>query len=342
MKKQTFIYKQGFNLENGGKLEGFQLEYVTKGRLNHAKDNVVWVCHPLTAGANFSEWWNGWVEQVYDPQEYFIICANVLGGCYGSTGPLSPCLRSGREYYHAFPQITIRDMVKAFSLLKAHIGIKEINTLIGASMGGQQALEWGIMEAATIRNLVLIATNAVHSPWGIAFNESQRMAIALDPTWQLNYPDAGIQGLKTARAMAMLSYRNYDCYAHCQPEAGDEKLDGYKASSYQKYQGEKLAKRFNAYTYWHLSKAMDSHNVGRGRDGIKAALRKIQAQVTIVGIRSDILFPIPEQRLLAMHINKARYVEIDSIYGHDGFLMETDQLNFALNNKHIRKVKQAS
>lgn len=342
MKGLNFTYRPDFRLENGEKLEGFQLQYYTMGRLNEAADNVVWVCHPLTGSANFSEWWNGWVEQLYNPEEYFIICANVLGGCYGSTGPLSPGLRTGKEYFHSFPQITIRDMVKAFGLLKSYLKIKDIHTLIGPSMGGQQALEWAIMDAESIRNLVLIATNAAHSPWGIAFNESQRMAITLDPTWQLNYPEAGLQGLKTARAMAMLSYRSYDAYTYDQHESNDEKLDNYLASSYQKYQGNKLASRFNAYSYWYLSKAMDSHNVGRGRGCVGNALRKIQAKVTIVGIRSDILFPLCEQRLLAMHIPRAQYVEIDSAYGHDGFLIETDQLSFALNNKNRRLGKQAS
>ncbi len=334
MKTHTFTYKPNFELENGGTLGGFELEYVTRGNLNRAGDNVIWVCHPLTASANFSEWWHGLVEKLYDPQRYFIICANVLGGCYGSTGPLSPNLHTGEVYFHKFPHITIRDMVKAFGLLRSHLKINSINTLIGASMGGQQALEWAIMEPDSIERLVLVATNAQHSPWGIAFNESQRMAIALDPTWKLNYPKAGINGLKAARAMAMLSYRSYECYASSQRESDREKLDDYKASCYQRYQGDKLADRFNAYSYWHLSKAMDSHHVGRGRGGISEALRKIKARVTIIGIASDVLFPLEEQRLLAMHIRGAQYIEIDSTYGHDRFLTEVDQLSFVLNDKN--------
>ena len=334
MKTHTFTYKPNFNLENGGALGGFQLQYVTSGKRNPAGDNVIWVCHPLTAGANFSEWWHGLVEQLYDPEKYFIICANVLGGCYGSTGPLSPDLHTGKVYFHEFPQITIRDMVKAFGLLRSHLEIDSINTLIGASMGGQQALEWAIMEPDIIEKLILVATNAVHSAWGIAFNESQRMAIALDPTWQLNYPKAGLNGLKAARAMAMLSYRSYECYANTQQEHDTGKTDNYKASAYQRYQGEKLADRFNAYSYWCLSKAMDAHHVGRDRGGISSALQKIKAQVTIIGIASDQLFPLAEQRLLAMHIRGAQYIEIDSVYGHDGFLTEINQLSFVLNDKN--------
>ncbi len=296
--------------------------------LNSDQSNVVWVCHALTGSADPGDWWDGMVGpgKYYDPEHYFIVCANVLGSCYGTTGPLSVNPKTGRPYYHTFPQVTIRDMVGAMDLLRQELGIEQIHTCIGGSLGGQQALEWGIQQPGIIRNLILIAANAVMSPWGIAFNEAQRMAIQADASWTESRDDAGSAGMKAARAVALLSYRNYDTYGFTQALDHNEQLDDYKASSYQQYQGEKLVKRFNAFTYWILSKVMDSHNVGRNRGSIIRALEQIKARTLAVGIRSDILFPPSEQQFLARHIPDARYEEIDSLYGHDGFLIETKPL----------------
>ena len=189
--------------------------------------------------------------------------------------------------------------------------------------------------------MILIATNAQHSPWGIAFNESQRLAIKSDSTW-LSYSDnAGLTGLKTARSIALLSYRNYQTYQRTQADER-ERLDGFKAASYQNYQGEKLAERFNAFSYYHLSKVMDSHNVGRGRGGIKTALSQITAKTLVVAISSDILFPVSESLTLVEEISASKIEIIDSLYGHDGFLIETDLLeetfeNFYANSNERKK-----
>ena len=335
MKEHTYIYKQEFPLELGGSLPGVEIHYATLGELNSQRNNVVWVCHALTANANCSEWWEGMIEQLYDPKEYFIICANVLGGCYGSTGPLSINPVTSEPYYYDFPDITNRDLVAFMKLLKDHLEIGQIDTLIGASLGGQYALEWAVIEPDTIRHLVTLATNAQHAPWGIAFNESQRMAISLDPTWGDRDPKAGTEGMKTARAIALLSYRNYITYQMTQSEEHHEVIDAFKASSYQVYQGEKLAQRFNAFTYWYLSKTMDSHNLGRGRGSHMEALQAIRAQTTVIGIRTDVLFPLTEQRFLALHIPNAKYYEIDSNYGHDGFLIEKEQLRSILGKQRF-------
>jgi homoserine O-acetyltransferase len=341
MHQETFIYSEDFNLELGGELKGFELSYSTLGTLNKEKDNVVWVCHALTANSEFTDWWSGLVEGIFDPDQYFIICVNMLGGCYGSTGPLTINPEDGKPYFHGFPSLTNRDMVGSFELLRKHLGIKGIHSLMGGSMGGQQALEWSIQSPELVANLILVGTNAVHSPWGVAFNESQRMAIETDPTWQESIPEAGMNGMKAARAIALLSYRSYQGYHNTQKEDNDQVTDDFRASTYQQYQGEKLHQRFSAYTYWYLSKTMDSHNVGRGRNGIAAALAKIKAQTTIIGIRSDVLFPLPEQRFLAMHIRDSAYHEINSDYGHDGFLLELEQLSDIINggrkpsSKHI-------
>ncbi len=341
MKQSTFVYQKEFSLENGKNIKGLELQYGTLGALNSDGTNVVWVCHALTANSDFTDWWSGLIEQQFDPSEYFIICANMLGGCYGSTGPLSENPETGQPYYHSFPQITNRDIVKAFDILRKELKINSIQVMIGGSMGGQQALEWSIIRPDLVKNLVLVATNARHSSWGIAYNETQRMAIETDPTWQQDHPKAGMEGMKTARAVALLSYRCYQTYENTQNDL-DVAIDDFSASSYQRYQGLKLYRRFNAYTYWYLSKSMDSHNVARGRGGMAEALGSVKAHTVIIGIRSDNLFPLTEQRFLAMHIPDSEYHEIESDYGHDGFLLELDQLSAILGNLGAPKANKIS
>ena len=319
-----FDYKYSYPLESGVALPGFRLAYTTHGTLNADATNVVWICHALTGNADPTDWWNGMVGpgKYADPARDFVVCANVLGSCYGSTGPLSVNPATGQPYYHDFPTLTIRDMVGALDLLRQELGIVKIKTCIGGSVGGEQGLEWVVLQPDLIENLIVIAASAVASPWVIAFNEAQRMAIEADPTWPEARADAGTDGMKAARAMAMISYRNYDTYGFTQALDNNEQIDGYKAAGYQRYQGEKIAERFNAFTYRTLSKAMDSHNVGRNRGSILNALSQIKAKTLVIGIRSDLLFPVVEQQFLARHIPAARYQEIDSLYGHDGFLIE--------------------
>lgn len=315
-------------------MPGFRLGYTTRGTLNEDGSNVVWVCHALTGGADAGDWWGGLVGagKYFDPARDFIVCANVLGSCYGSTGPLTPNPATGKPFYHTFPAVTIRDIVAAFDLLRQELGVQKIRTCIGGSLGGEQALEWAIMHPEVIENIVVIAASAVASPWCIAFNEAQRMAIEADPTWLEQRDDAGFAGMKAARAMAMISYRNYDTYGFTQALDNNEQLDGFKAAGYQRYQGEKIADRFNAFTYWTLSKMMDSHNVGRNRGSILNALNLIKSRTLVVGIRSDLLFPPSEQQFLARHIPDAAYEEIDSLYGHDGFLIEFRPLTNIIRN----------
>ena len=328
MSTQVFEYKEPFKLESGKQLAALEIGFHTYGKLNKNKDNVVWVCHALTANSDVFDWWKGLFgdKDHFNPDEHFIVCANILGSNYGTTNPLSTNRVTGLPYYLAFPQVSVRDMVKAHQLLAEHLEIKDINIIIGGSLGGQQALEWSIMQPERIKNLILIATNARHSPWGIAFNESQRLAIAADRSFYANTPDGGAKGMKAARSIALLSYRGYKTYSITQQEENDKKLDEFKASSYQNYQGDKLVKRFNAYSYWYLSKVMDSHNVGRGRHGAEKALSLIKAKTLVIGIKSDLLFPIEEQQYLFRHIPKAALAELDSFYGHDGFLIETELL----------------
>jgi homoserine O-acetyltransferase/O-succinyltransferase len=325
---KVFTYNNAFTFESGRVLPGYHLAYTTHGFLNDTRDNVVWVFHALTANSDPAEWWTGLVGdgKLFDPAKYFIVCVNMPGSCYGSIGPLDISAQTNAPYYHDFPFFTTRDMVHAYQPLKDFLGIEKIHIGIGGSMGGQQLLEWAIEEPRLFEYVFPIATNARHSAWGTAFNASQRLAIETDPTWIQRNEKAGEEGMKTARGIALISYRNYETYEAGQSETENEKITDFKSESYQRYQGEKLAKRFNAFSYYFLSKGMDAHNLGRNRGNIEHALQQVQAKALVIGIESDILFPLTEQQYLAKHIPGASYASIHSTYGHDGFLLEFEQI----------------
>jgi homoserine O-acetyltransferase len=322
-----------FVTETGETITNLTIAYDTYGKLNDEKDNVVWVCHALTSNSAVTEWWPGVVGGgcVIDPARYFIVCANIIGSCYGSTGPATENPATGRPYFSQFPTITIRDMVNAHILLRQHLGIEKIFLLMAGSMGGYQALEWCVMEKKVIQNLFLITTSAAESAWGIAIHTAQRLAIEADSSWKDETLEAGKKGLKAARAIGLLTYRNYSILVERQTDQDQEKIDNFKASSYINYQGEKLVNRFNAQSYWLLTKAMDSHNVARGRNKTQEqVLQSMWQKTLIIGIKSDLLCPIEEQRHIADNMPNATYIEIDSSYGHDGFLIEHEKIS-----KHV-------
>jgi homoserine O-acetyltransferase/O-succinyltransferase len=331
-----FEHRGSFVLESGVVLDGYHLAYHALGRMNAAKDNVVWVFHALTANSDPRVWWPGLVGEgrLFDPAHYFIVCVNMPGSCYGSIGPLD--VRAGQPHGHDFPIFTIRDMVNAYKPLRDFLGIGQIRVGIGGSMGGQQLLEWAVSEPGAFGYVIPIATNGWHSAWGKAFNASQRWCIEADPTWasagsfdpadSLAAAAAGMEGMKIARSVALLSYRHYQTYEQFQGDEEVSLLAGNRAESYQRYQGEKLAGRFNAYSYHCLSRSMDSHHLGRGRGSAAGALGRITAKAIVIGLRSDILFPLVEQEFLAAHIPGASFSVIESIYGHDGFLLEAEAI----------------
>ena len=320
-----YKYHQPFTLESGISLPKLKIAYHYYGEYTPGK-KVAWVCHALTANSDVADWWKGLVgeDAIINPKDYFIVCANIIGSCYGSTGPLSVDNLDASARLDQFPMITIRDMVKAHILLRQHLGIESIDLLLGGSMGGYQALEWAIMEPTVIQKMFLIATTAAESAWAIAIHTAQRLSIEADTTWKEAKPNAGAKGLKAARAIGMLTYRNYDIFKEKQTDADAEKTDGLKAASYINYQGDKLVNRFNAYSYWLLTKSMDSHHLARGRGGdLKSTLASIQTPTLVIGINSDILCPLAEQKFLEDHMPNANLVAIDSMYGHDGFIVET-------------------
>ncbi|MDR2292645.1 MAG: homoserine O-acetyltransferase [Prevotellaceae bacterium] len=334
MKKYILKYNKPFTFECGKTLNGLELCYHTSNEYS-ADKTTVWICHALTANSNPEEWWNVLVGKgkFFDTEKYFVICVNMLGSCYGSSGPASVDIDTTNKnkpkdfYLLDFPETSVRDIVEAHKIVKNHIGIEKIDLIIGGSIGGFQALEWTVSEPNLFKYSVLIACNARVSPWGTAFNESQRMAILSDKTFdeQKNI-NGGKKGLEAARAIALLSYRSYEGYGLTQAENDDDALFANRACSYQQYQGKKLSNRFDAYSYYHLTKSIDSHNVGRNRGGIKKALSQIKAKTICIGIKGDVLFPVDEQKFLAKHIRSAEYFEIMSQFGHDGFLLEHKQI----------------
>jgi homoserine O-acetyltransferase len=327
---EYFQYQQTFTLENGHSLPQLTIAYHTYGQLNAANDNVVWICHALTANSDAQDWWPGMIGEglFFDTNKYFIVCANILGSCYGTTGPLSINPLTGKPSYQTFPIVKIRDMVKAHILLRQHLGIENIYLMIGGSIGGYQALEWGLIEKERVERLLLLATSPAESAWGIAVHTAQRLAIEADTTWSEPGPDSGAKGLKAARAIGMLTYRNYEILVQKQTDTDVNKIDDFKAASYINHQGEKLMKRFNAFSYWMLTKSMDSHNIARGRaKDIATVLKTMTQNSLIMGIDSDILCPVQEQKFMAEHMPNAEFVELHSAYGHDGFLVETEMIS---------------
>lgn len=318
-------FEQPFVLESGEVLPSVTVAYNTYGTLNADRSNVIWVMHGLTANSDVADWWPHTVEsgKFLDPDEYFVVCANMLGSCYGTTGPSSINPATGRPWCGDFPRVTIRDAVKCHRMLAAHLGITKIHEMIGVSLGGFQAIEWMVTDPDIAENVMFCATDASCSPWLAAFNKSMYMAIATDPTYGEPRLDAARKGLATARSIALISYRGPFAYNMSQRDTEDNTDPFFhRVQTYQEYQGEKLCRRFDVYSYVRICESGDSHNVGRGRGGIREALKKIKARTLVIGISSDILFPPACLRELADSIPGSVLRVMESDYAHDGFLIE--------------------
>jgi homoserine O-acetyltransferase len=321
MSIEIFKVDQPFKLESGQQLDSLKIAYSTYGTLNTEITNVVLVFHALTANSDVMSWWQGLFgeEDFFNPKDNFIICANVLGSPYGSSSP------DGLD----FPEFTVRDVVNAQLLLLEELGIGNIKVLIGGSFGGSQALEFAYSFQGKIENMILIASAASESAWGIAIHESQRLALKADNTF--GEAGGGRVGLIAARAIGMLTYRTSGSFIESQSD-DDGRVSDFKAASYIRYQANKLEQRFNALSYYYLSQCMDSHNIGRDREGIRNALSLIETRTLVIGIDSDQLLPTHLQKFMVANLPNATYSEIKSSFGHDGFLIETEKLS-----KVIRK-----
>jgi homoserine O-acetyltransferase/O-succinyltransferase len=347
-----FSEENPLEMECGEKLSPVTVSYETYGELNAAGDNAILVCHALTGSAHAAGyilndpksagWWDSFIGEgkTLDTRKYFVICSNFLGGCYGTTGSVSLNPRTGKPYGMLFPQMTIRDMVRVQKSLIDFLGVRRLKTVIGGSLGGMQALEWGVMFPGVVRSIIPIATASAHSPWCIGLNDIARQAIMNDPDWRNgDYYGHGQpqRGLSLARQIAMVTYRS-DVSFLDRFQRDRFKTNGngertrfdstnlFQIESYLRYQGKKLVDRFDANTYLYISRAMDLHDVGCGREGVEKALSSVEIPALCVGIDSDILYPVHEQKKLASLLPRARYREIASPFGHDAFLIEFEQL----------------
>lgn len=315
MKLNSWSYNQPFELESGSVLPKLKLVYHTAGELNEDKSNVVWVFHALTANSNPMEWWPGLVGEndVINPKEHFIICVNVIGSPYGSICPEDL----------KFPFFTVRDIANAQLLLAKALEINKIKLAIGGSFGGSQALEFAFTFEGEIEKLVVLACSAKETAWGISIHHAQRLALQSDQTF--GEKNGGKKGLKAARAIGMLTYRTPNSFIDAQTD-NDDRIEGFSAASYIDYQGDKLVDRFTALSYYYLHKCLDAHNIGRNRGGVEFALSQVKINTLVIGIDTDQLLPTFLQKKIAENIPNASYKEIKSMYGHDGFLIETQQL----------------
>jgi homoserine O-acetyltransferase len=350
---------RAFVLEGGGQLRDITIAFETWGELNADASNAVLVCHALTGDAHAAGpagpghptpgWWEGLIGpgRCLDTERYFVVCANVLGGCQGSSGPASPLPDRPGHYGPGFPVVSVRDIVRTQARIGDALGVDQWLTVIGGSMGGMQALEWGIMYPDRARSLVVIATCAAATAQQIAWWSTGRRAIALDPNWHDGHyydqpPGHGPHaGLSLARMISQITFRTDDVFTDrfgrevVEPLAGRFSMwQRFQVERYLEYHGVKLARRFDANSYLLLTKAMDLHDVGRGRGGQAAALARIAAPSLVVGVSSDVLYPPYQQHELVDGINdvggRAEYAELDSPHGHDGFLLEVQQLGALL------------
>ncbi len=362
-----------FVLEGGGQLRDITIAFETWGRLSPTGDNAVLVCHALTGDAHAAGpagpghptpgWWDELIGpgRPLDTERLFVVCANVLGGCQGSTGPASPRPDGSGYYGPTFPVVSIRDMVRTQARLGDALGIGRWLTVIGGSMGGMQVLEWGVMYPSRVRSLVPIATCTAATAQQIAWWATGRRGIALDPKWRNGHyygaapGDGPHAGLALARMLSQITFRSDDVFTDrfgrevVEPLAGRFTMwQRFEVERYLEYHGDKLARRFDANSYLLLTKAMDLHDIGRGRGGVDSALARIatgEVPLLTIGINSDILYPVYQQQelyegLLAQG-GDATYTELDSPHGHDGFLIEREQL-FAPLSEFLDRIEKTT
>ncbi|MGI9586290.1 MAG: homoserine O-acetyltransferase MetX [Acidimicrobiia bacterium] len=319
-----------FSLERGGTLRDVTVEVRTWGK---HRPNATLICHALTGNADADEWWSDLFRSgsVFDPAKNYVVATNVLGGCSGTTGPTTVGPNRTASLGPDFPRVTIRDMVRLQKAVLDQLGVTSLDLVTGGSMGGMQALEWAAMYPEVVTAVAPIAVGSAQSAWAIGLSETQRHAITTDANWKDGQYTADAppsDGLSTARMIAMCSYRSSRSFQGRFARGRNE--EGFDVQTYLRYQGTKLTERFDANTYLTLLDAMDSHDLGRGRGPLEAILRKITTRALVVGISSDVLYPVHEVRALAEALPNARFTILDSDDGHDAFLIDTETLDATL------------
>lgn len=336
---------ESFDLENGERLEDVVIAYRTWGDIGRSESAIL-ICHALTGSADVEAWWPGIIGpgKAFDPANDFIVCANILGSCYGTTGPVSLKPGSDVRYRADFPEVSVRDMVRLQSLLLDALGVERLALVTGPSLGGMQALEWAAMYPGRVDSIVPIGVGGHHSAWCIGISEAQRQAIAADPDWKDGYysddaPPA--KGLAAARMMAICTYRSWNSFEQrFARERRDE--DRFQVQSYLRHQGDKINARFDANTYVTLTHAMHSHDLGRGRDSYANVLARMELPALVVSVSSDALYPPQEQRALADALPNAEYEVLDCPHGHDGFLIETESLGEIIGRFRRRQARRST
>jgi len=348
-----------FVTEGGVVLEGVTVAYETWGTLDATAANAVLVCHALTgdshaagpakAGHPTAGWWDGMIGpgRYLDTDRFFVVCANILGGCQGTTGPASSDPRTGKPYGSRFPTPSIRDSVRLQAHLQEHLGVGRWLAVVGGSMGGMQVLEWGVMYPERVAGLAALATAPAATAQQIAWSAAGRAVLEADPKFRHgDYYDAEPgdgphRGLIAARMLAIVHYRSADEFTRRFARASIEPVERrfaldhrFEVERYLRYQGEKLVQRFDANTYRLLNLTMDLHDLGRDRDSVESALSRIRVPVMTLGISTDFLYPATDQRRM-VEVLRAKGVpvthhEIHSDVGHDAFLVEIDAVGSAL------------
>ncbi len=350
---RDFVSTEPFTFDSGQTLPGFTLRYETYGRLNAAGDNAVLICHALSgdhhcAGRHAATdrkpgWWNNLVGpgKAVDTDKFFVLCANVPGGCQGSTGPLSVNPATGRPYGIAFPFVTVRDMVRAQKRWLDALGVKRLFALLGGSMGGMQTLQWGIEYPGFCARLLPMATTARESAQAIAFNEVGRQAIMQDPAWNGgDYPkDGGPRvGLAIARMMAHITYlsdasmdRKFGRKKKARAAGDAYTFDvQFEVESYLKHQAASFINRFDANSYLYITRAIDHFDLETAYGSLEQAFARVEAETLVLGFTSDWLFPPSQSQAIALALlragKRASYAELDTDLGHDSFLLESPEL----------------
>ncbi len=340
-------------LESGRILEPYDITYETYGELNEEKSNVVVVCHALTgshhaAGTYEDEskagWWDGLIgpKKAIDTDKYFVICSNVIGSCFGSTGPMSPQHPHQEPYRYKFPVISIKDMVKAQRILFDRLDIHRVHAIVGGSMGGMQALQFSIHYPNFANHIIAMAATHATQPWAIAFNKVAQEAILKDPDFKQGYyapeiiKEQGLAGMAIGRMAGHISFLS--------PESMREKFgrdykltDGlyelfgkFQVESYLEYNGYNFTKWFDPLTYLYITKAINIYDLARGFDSLSEALKRVSAKMHLISFKNDILFKNFEMQEIADELKQIGntnhdYIDIESDYGHDAFLVELNK-----------------
>jgi len=349
---RTFHHPDPFELEWGGVLPGFDIAYETWGELNEARDNTVLLHTGLSASSHAHShpenpnpgWWEGFIGPgaPLDTDRFHVICTNLIGGCYGSTGPSSIDPATGEPWATRFPIVTVKDMIRAQLLMLDDMGIESLYASVGASLGGMQSILLAALVPERVRRVVSISAALRSYPQAIALRFMQRMAVMNDADWQegryygKSFPH---RGLKVARGIGTITYRSGpEWQRRFGRKRGDEMptLDeDFQVETYLAYQGEKFCLQYDANSYLYISKAMDLFDL-KPEDGRKdgPTIDDVRCPALVIGVTSDILFPVRQQRELAESLRKAgaavTYLEIDAPYGHDTFLVEKDTVGDAV------------